>query len=343
MKIALLSDAWQPQINGVVRTWTQVIAELEAMGHEFVVLHPGDFRTFRAPRYPEIQLAIKPGKRIARRLDAFNPDVIHVATEGPIGMAGRRYCRRRRLPFTTCYHTQFPHYMRAYYGLPTRLTYRFIRWFHGPAEAVLVPSATVGRELNDAGLDNVKVWCRGVDTNIFKTYERTLYEDLARPIFVNAGRVAREKNIEAFLKLDLPGSKVIVGDGPLRADLEQRYPGVYWAGYRHGEDLARHYADADVFVFPSKTDTFGVVMLEANACGLPVAAYRVTGPIDVVREGETGCLNDDLKQACLDAARLDPDRCIAYAQENSWRKCAEFILDEFVPITAHRSARRVRV
>ena len=332
MKIALLTDAWSPQINGVVRTWQQVIHESRLMGHEFCVVHPGQFKTFPAPKYPEIRLAIAPAGRTRKTLDAFEPDAIHIATEGPIGRAGRRYCLKRKLPFTTSYHTQFPHYLKAYFGIPPWATYKFIRWFHGKAEATLAPTQTVVEQLHANGLPKAKVWSRGADTEQFRMYEKTLFADLPRPIFLYAGRVAVEKNIEGFLELDLPGSKVVVGNGPVQERLKKQYPGVHWAGYQHGEDLGRHYASADVFVFPSLTDTFGVVMLEANACGLPIAAFPVTGPIDVVQQGVTGVLDDDLAKAAVAALDLDPQACRQYALDNSWKRCAEIALDTFVKI-----------
>ncbi len=334
MKIALLTDAWEPQINGVVRTWQHVIAESEKLGHTFEVIHPGLFKNVAAPKYPEIRLALRPYPGAARRLDAFEPDAIHLATEGTIGQAGRKYAKRRGLPYTTSYHTQFPHYLKAYFGIPAALTYRFIRWFHGPAQATLAPTQTVVDELHARGLPRAKTWSRGVDTQMFRPYDKTLFADLPRPVFLYAGRVAVEKNIEAFLKLDLPGSKVVVGDGPVRKRLQKQYAasGVHWAGYQFGEDLARHYAGADVFVFPSLTDTFGVVMLEANAAGLPVAAFPVTGPIDVVKQGVTGVLDEDLRKACLEAVKLNPEDCRAYALRNSWQRCAEIALDTFAVI-----------
>ena len=333
-RVALLTDAWAPQVNGVVRTWQHVIEEAELRGTTFTVIHPGMFKTVGAPRYPEIRLAIWPYGKTNASLDDFQPDAVHVATEGPIGRAGRRYCLKRHLPFTTSYHTQFPHYLKAYFGIPKWGTYRFIRWFHGPAEATLAPTQTVVDELHHHGLPKAKTWSRGANTKLFRMQPKTLYTDLPRPIFLYAGRVAVEKNIQAFLKLDLPGTKVVVGDGPVKAKLEKQHPapGVHWAGYQFGEDLAAHYASADVFVFPSLTDTFGVVMLEANASGLPVAAYPVTGPIDVVQQGRTGCLNDDLRQACLDALELDPQVCHDYALANSWGRCAEIALDTFARI-----------
>ncbi|MEM8738748.1 MAG: glycosyltransferase family 1 protein [Planctomycetota bacterium] len=336
MKIALLTDAWEPQVNGVVRTWQHVIEESEKLGHRFNVIHPGMFKTVGAPRYPEIRLAVWPYGKTYATLDAFRPDAIHIATEGPIGRAGRRYCLKRKLPFTTSYHTQFPHYLRAYFGVPKWATYKFIRWFHGKAEATLAPTKTVVDELHRHGLPKAKTWSRGVKTDVFRPLGEiggdAAFVDRPRPIFLYAGRVAVEKNIEAFLKLDLPGTKAVVGDGPVREKLQKQFPGVHWAGYQFGEDLARHYASSDVFVFPSLTDTFGVVMLEANAAGLPVAAYPVTGPIDVVQQGVTGCLHEDLRQACLDAVKLNPDDCRQYALQNSWVRCAQIALETFATL-----------
>ena len=331
-RVALLTDAWEPQVNGVVRTWQHVIEESAARGVEFCVIHPGMFKTVGAPRYPEIRLAIWPYGKTNATLDDFQPEAIHIATEGPIGRAGRRYCLKRKLPFTTSYHTQFPHYLRAYFGIPKWATYRFIRWFHGPARATLAPTQTVVDELHAHGLPKAKTWSRGANTKLFRMQDKTRYADMPRPIFLYAGRVAVEKNIEAFLKLDLPGTKAVVGDGPVKAKLQKQYPDVHWAGYQFGEDLAAHYASADVFVFPSLTDTFGVVMLEANASGLPVAAYPVTGPVDVVKQGITGCLDDDLRRACLDALELDPRACHDYALQNSWARCADIALTTFARI-----------
>ena len=331
MKIALLTDAWEPQVNGVVRTWQHVIAESEDQGHVFKVIHPGMFRTFPAPRYPEIRLAWRPGPGVARHLADFDPDAIHVVSEGPIGRAGRRWCRKRRRPFTSSYHTQFPQYLKQYFGLPKTLTYRFVRWFHGAAAATLVPTQAVNDELTQHGLNQVVTWSRGVDTKLFHPDRPApaALADLPRPLMVYAGRVAVEKNLDAFLSLDLPGTKLIIGDGPARADLQRRYPETVFAGYQFGEDLAAHYAAGDVFVFPSHTDTYGVVMLEANACGLPVAAFPVTGPIDVVKEGLTGALDDDLGAAVERALTVDRVSCLAHAAENSWARCAQIALDTF--------------
>lgn len=328
MKIALVSDAWLPQVNGVVRTWTNVKREVEQMGHEFHVIHPGQFKTFSAPRYPELKMAWFPGKQIFQMLDEIKPDAIHIPAEGTIGMAGRRYCHKRGYPYTTSYHTQYPHYLWQYFCIPVGVTYRLMRWFHGKAKATLVPTKTVGTELEARGFDNIVVWSRGVDTSIFKPWEDVahLYEGLERPIWIYAGRVSIEKNLEAFLKLDLPGTKVIVGDGPAREMLKQKYPRTHFAGYQFGEDLGKHYAAADVFVFPSLTDTYGVVMIEAMACGLPVAAYPVTGPIDVVQDGKTGALDEDLQKACERAIQLDSKQAMQFGQNQTWRRCAEIVL-----------------
>lgn len=324
--ICLVTDAWYPQVNGVVRTWDSVRHECEKMGHRFEVIHPALFNTFSMPKYPEIKLAIKPYRHTKHLLGFIEPDVIHIATEGPLGQAARRFCRKQGLPFTTSYHTQFPQYLKRYAGVPEPISYAFMRKFHGAGQATLVPTPGVKKELDDHGFTNVVTWTRGVNTDVFKPDPRFAY-DLPGPIYLYAGRVAVEKNIEAFLSLDLDGSKVVVGDGPAKAGLEEKYSDVYWAGYQFGEALAAHYAGADVFVFPSKTDTFGVVMLEANACGLPVAAFPVTGPIDVVKEGQTGALDQDLGAACQRALGVDRAACLDYAKQHTWGQCAQMVLD----------------
>lgn len=346
-RILLATDAWRPQVNGVVRCWKSVIAELEAMGHEVEVLHPGLFRAVPAPRYPEIRLAIAPGRRARRLADAFDPDVVHIATEGPVGLACRRWCRRRRLRFTTSYHTQFPLYLKRYFGIPAAATWRGVRWFHGPAEAVLVPTEQVRRELVSHGLPQARTWSRGFDPTVFHPgpwsdpeLAADPFADLDRPVLLYAGRVAPEKNIDAFLDLEFPGSKVVVGDGPARNSLERRHPTVRFLGYRFGEALGRHYAAADLLVFPSLTDTYGVVMLEANACGTPVAAYPVTGPIDVVVPGENGWLDEDLSVAVQRALEVSGDRCRAHAAGHTWRRTAELLLDTAVP--ARPESNRIR-
>jgi glycosyltransferase involved in cell wall biosynthesis len=328
MKIALVTDAWTPQVNGVVRTWTEVIRRFEAWGHQVLVIHPRLFLTLPIPNYPEIRLSIFPHGKLERLLDEFKPDAIHVATEGTLGFAARSYCRERKLPFTTSYHTQYAHYLKIYYGVPARFTMRALKWFHKAGERTLVPTRSVGRELTAQGFDNTVVWSRGVDVETFFPRGKDGL-DLPRPIFLTVGRVAPEKNIDAFLSLDLPGSKVVVGDGPARANLERRYPGVHWTGCQKGASLARLYSAADVFVFASRTDTFGITMLEANACGVPVAAFPVTGPIDVVQPNVTGVLDTDLRAACLEALKLNPQDCVDYANTCSWERCAQTAIDSF--------------
>jgi glycosyltransferase involved in cell wall biosynthesis len=330
MRISLVTDAWLPQINGVTTTLSRCCEEITHKGHEVQIISPDLFRTVPCPRYPEINLAVWPFK-VRRMLDEQRPDVIHIATEGPLGVTARRYCGRRKLPFTTAFHTKFPEYLKTYAGIPERFTYRLVRWFHGGAQRTLVPTPTMKRELEDRGFTNLVEWVRGVDTELFRPRSDDFF-GLPRPIFISVGRVAPEKNLRSFLQLDLPGSKVVVGDGPARAQLETEFPAVHWAGMRLGEDLARHYAGADVFVFPSRTDTYGVVMLEANASGLPVAAYPVTGPIDVVVDGVTGVLDDDLEKACRFALEIDRDGCRRHAESMSWSRCAELMLDTFAVI-----------
>lgn len=327
MRIALVTDAWHPQINGVVRTWTSVQEEVTAAGHSFTVVHPGLFRQVPLPRYPEIKLALFPRRGLGRHLRDFDPEAVHIATEGPLGLAGRRWCKRHGMPFTTSFHTHFAKYGRRYFFVPESWTFRLLRWFHGPAKATLVPTPSVVEELTAHGFRNLVTWTRGVETNRFRPRDTQVLPDLPRPIFTYCGRVAREKNIEAFLKADLPGTKLVIGDGPARASLEKAYPDAHWAGYKTGEPLAEYMAEGDVFVFPSRTDTFGVVMLEAMACGLPVAAYPVSGPIDVVRQGETGILDEDIAVAARKALELDSHACRCQALEYSWARCAEIFLE----------------
>jgi glycosyltransferase involved in cell wall biosynthesis len=322
MRIAIATDAWSPQVNGVVTTLTQTRDELVAQGHEVLMVTPEGRRTVPCPTYPEIRLVLFGGRAIARELDEFEPDCVHIATEGTIGLAVRRYCLKRKLRFTTAYHTQFPEYVRARAPVPVSLTTAWLRWFHGPGERTLVPSESIREVLLGRGFPNVVIWSRGVDTQVFNP-DRAIDYDLPRPIWVYLGRVAVEKNIEAFLDLDIEGTKVVIGDGPDFARLKSRYSQCHFVGYKFGADLAAHLAGADVFVFPSKTDTFGIVLLESMACGLPVAAYPVTGPVDVVRDGETGSLDDDLAEACRRALQIDGGNCIQFAKSRSWTRCTE--------------------
>ena len=313
----IVSDAWSPQINGVVITLRNTIRELERQGHSVATITPDGFRSIPCPTYPEIRLALLPGKRVAERIDAFAPDALHIATEGPLGLAARRHCLRTRRAFSTAYHTQFPEYVHARIRLPLGISYRWMRWFHAPASALMVATPDIRRRLEARRFANLAMWSRGVDTELFHAGERAS-SDAPGPIFLYVGRVAVEKNIAAFLALDLPGVKWVVGDGPARATLERQFPETRFFGMKTGVDLAWYYQQADVFVFPSRTDTFGLVMLEAMACGTPVAAYPVTGPIDVVHPGISGVLDHDLRQAALAALRLPRDAVRAQATGTSW-------------------------
>ncbi|MBB4211907.1 glycosyltransferase involved in cell wall biosynthesis [Rhodothalassium salexigens DSM 2132] len=336
MKIALVSDAWYPQVNGVVRTLQAVRQELRRKGHRVYMITPDRFMTVPCPTYPEIRLAIGGQTKVAHMLDRLGPDAVHVATEGPLGYAARRWCVRRRFPFTTAYHTNFPEYIELRTGIPEDWLFEVVRRFHAPAAGVLVATPTLQSQLARRGFRNLRLWTRGVDVSRFRPDLRT---DLGYPgpVMLYVGRVAVEKNLEAFLEVDRPGTKLVVGDGPAMTDLQRRYPEVRFLGVRQGEDLARIYASSDVFVFPSKTDTFGLVMLEALASGIPVAAYRVPGPLDVVgpggfgteavrADGPVGVLDDDLGAAIDGALALDRRACRPYAEGYSWSNCADLFL-----------------
>jgi glycosyltransferase involved in cell wall biosynthesis len=320
MKLALVTDAWFPQTNGVVRTLAMTVGHLRADGVHVEVFSPTGFRTVPCPTYPEIRLALFAGRALARKLDAFDPDAVHVATEGPLGIAARNWCRRRRREFTTAYHTQFPEYLRARAPIPLALGYAAMRWFHGGARRTLVATPSMQQQLERRGLRNITRWSRGVDSDLFRPRDKA-FLDLPRPLWLYLGRVAVEKGIEEFLELELPGTKLVVGDGPARSRLEQQFPDASFVGFRHGDDLACHVAACDVFVFPSRTDTFGLVLLEAMACGVPVAAHPVTGPVDVVIDGVTGALDEDLRAAALRALHLDPRACREHALTYSWVAC----------------------
>lgn len=318
MRIALVSDAWLPQVNGVVRTLRQLSAELRRMGHEVQVIGPGEFRTVPCPSYPEIRLALFPRARLARRIEEIAPDALHIATEGPLGLAARRHALRTGRPFTTAFHTRFPEYLQARIGLAPSVGYAWLRWFHRPASRVMVATPTVLGELRGRGFENVVLWGRGVDPQRFSPGESSALDGLPRPVFLNVGRVAVEKNLEAFLSLELPGSKVVVGDGPALPGLRARYRDAHFLGAVAHADLPPFYRAADVFVFPSRTDTFGLVMLEAMACGLPVAAHPVPGPVDVVEHAVSGVLDEDLRAACLAALRLPRAAARQRAERFTW-------------------------
>jgi glycosyltransferase involved in cell wall biosynthesis len=326
MRILLVTDAWSPQVNGVVRTWQRVRQECQELGHRFEVISPEPFRTLPCPTYPEIRLAWRPGAAIARKIEAFRPHCIHIATEGPLGFAARRYCLRHGLPFTTSYHTRFPEYLHARFPVPLALGYAIMRWFHRPSRGVMVATRTIREDLEGRGFANVRRWSRGVDTTLFRPDHEPALE-LPRPVYLYVGRVAVEKNLEAFLDLPLAGgTKLVVGDGPAQGRLAAKHPEVRFVGAKHGVELARHYVCGDVFVFPSRTDTFGLVMLEALASGLPVAAYPVPGPLDVIGTSGCGVLDSDLGRALAQALAIPHERCRAYASRFSWRRCAEQFL-----------------
>ena len=338
MRILLATDAWEPQVNGVVRTLTRVVSELRTMGHLVEVISPDQFKTFPLPTYPEIKLAVGVYEPMQERFKTFEPEAIHIATEGPIGLSARRICVEWKLPFTTSYHTKFPEYVSARLPVPVAAGYAYMRWFHKASGRLMVATPTMRDELTRHGFRNISPWARGVDTKVFRPRrpdEPDVYEGLARPIWLNVGRVAVEKNIESFLSLDLPGTKVIVGDGPQREELKTRYPEARFVGAKMGEALSAHFNCADVFVFPSLTDTFGLVILEAMASGVPVAAYPAPGPIDIIPNSGAGALattlTTGLREACLEALKMDPAQVRAYAEKFSWRVCAEEFVRNLQP------------
>ena len=326
-RIAIVTDAWLPQMNGVVRTLTTTCDLLRAQGHDVMVVSPDRFPSLPCPTYPEIRLAISPPGAISRKLREFAPGAIHIATEGPLGVAARRYCERSGTPFTTAYHTQFPEYVARRTHLPARWIWKYVEWFHGPARRVLVATDSVRAELRTHGLGKLHHWTRGVDLACFGPLAAPPEEfaGLPRPIQLYVGRVAVEKNIEAFLEAKHPGSKVVVGDGPLLDALRRKYPEALFMGRKSGVELAGCYAGADVFVFPSRTDTFGLVMIEALACGTPVAAFPVAGPRDIVTD-DVGALSEDLDRAIDAALYSDRRACAEYGAKFSWEAATEQFL-----------------
>ncbi len=330
MKILFITDAWHPQINGVVRTLSTTGRELEKMGHTVGFIGPDQFNTVPLPGYQEIRIAVKPRRKLDRLIAEFAPEAIHIATEGPLGWAGRSICLRRGLAFTTSYHTAFPEYLAERGPIPKSLSYAVLRNFHRASTAVMVATPTISRLLADRGFANLKPWTRGVDTDLFRPRSKD-FLDAPRPISICVGRVAVEKNIEAFLSLKLPGTKYVVGGGPLLATLKRRYPEVRFVGPRDGEELAAYFAAADVFVFPSRTDTFGLVILEALASGVPVAAFPVPGPLDVIGGSDIGVLDEDLGRAVSRALEIDPARCRDFALAHSWQAAAHQFLSNVQP------------
>ncbi|MBI1251683.1 MAG: glycosyltransferase [Alphaproteobacteria bacterium] len=325
----LVTDAWEPQVNGVVRTLSRVVAELRAMGCEVEVVSPADgYKTMPLITYSEIKLALNARDDVEERFLTFAPDAVHIATEGTLGWDARAICLKHKFPFTTSYHTQFPEYVTArFWWIPLWAGYRYMHAFHDRSGRIMVATPTMQTLLQSKGFKNTTLWSRGVDTDMFHPAKRGVdggvYPDLPRPIYAYVGRVSVEKNIDAFLKLDLPGSKVVVGEGPARAELMQKFPDAHFPGAKFGDELARYYADADVFVFPSFTDTFGLVILEAMASGTPVAAFVAPGPQDIIPGSNAGAINDDLRVACLEALKVTRENARAHAEKYSWRACAE--------------------
>jgi glycosyltransferase involved in cell wall biosynthesis len=341
MKIALVTDAWQPQVNGVVTTLVELVRELTLAGHTLEVIEPGQFKTRPCPGYAGIDLAIAPKAQLTAQLDAFQPDAIHLATEGPLGWAGRRYCLRRKLAFTTAFHTKFPEIANAAMRVPVSWGYALMRHFHAPSSGVMVPTQSVLRMLDARGFRNLRAWTHGVDTTLFPFHPITQpYAPLgllARPVALFVGRVSYEKNIDAFLKMDFPGTKVVCGVGPVEVQLKQKFPQARWLGLLARDELAKVYAAADLFVFPSHADTFGLVMVEAMATGTPVAAYPVDGPLEVLgrrdEQGRSlgGAMNDDLQQACYAALGVPRHEARARALDFSWSHAAAIFASHLVP------------
>jgi len=336
MKILVATDAWHPQVNGVVRTLTMMAEAAKALGAEFDFLTPESFRTIAMPSYRDLRVALPRRAKIAEAIEASRPDAIHIATEGPIGLVTRRYCIKHGLPFTTSFHTRFPDYVSARAPVPESWVWATLRWFHGASRAVMAATPALAEELRQRGFPNVVLWPRGVDTKLF--HPRDVDLCLPKPVFLCVGRVAVEKNLEAFLSLDLPGTKVIVGDGPARHELEQACPDAVFLGSLEGEALAAVYASADVFVFPSRTDTFGLVLLEALASALPIAAFPVAGPRDVIGAAPVGVLSEDLREACLSALGISRQICVEFAACHSWEASARVFI-EHMPLIEARGAR----
>jgi len=324
MHILVATDAWRPQVNGVVRTYERLALEVEALGARLSFLTPSDFRTLPCPTYPEIRLALPDLRSCRKQVDALSPDAIHIATEGPVGWMVRAYCMRGQIPFTTSFHTRFPEYLSSRFAVPASWIYAIQRRFHNAGAGVMVATKSLADDLAARGFKDLLPWTRGVDTTHFRP--RAVRSFGTDPVFLYVGRVAVEKNLDAFLRLDLPGRKVVVGDGPLLPSLKRRYPEAIFTGDRQGEDLATCYSSADVFVFPSRTDTFGMVLLEAMASGLPIAAYPVTGPIDLVTPGVSGVLAQDLREAALGALAIDREGVRKRAMDFSWEFAARMFL-----------------
>ena len=333
LKIAFITDAWHPQINGVVTTIENTCKMLKDQGNELLMITPDQFNTVPCPSYPSIKLSIFCYPKVKRLLDNFAPERIHIATEGPLGLAARKYCLKRKLAFTTSFHTLFAEYINLRLKIPVTWGYNLLHWFHKPASRTMVATRQVETDLVNRGFRREKLvrWSRGVDADRFKPRNKN-YLTYPRPISMYVGRVAIEKNLEAFLSLSIPGTKVVVGDGPQLNKLKNHYPEVIFAGFETGESLAKTMAAADVFVFPSRTDTFGIVMLDALACGVPVAAYPVQGPLDVLVDNQTGCMRENLQEAFYGALDLNREVCREQALKYSWQNCSTQFLNNLIPV-----------
>jgi glycosyltransferase involved in cell wall biosynthesis len=332
MKILIVTDAWYPQVNGVCRTLKNLGDELKKIGHQVEYIEPNQFFTVPMPKYNEIKLSLNVWPRVGRLISKADADIIHIATEGPIGIFAKRYCVKNKLKFTTSYHTQFDKYLKLYYPyLPIKLAQKFLKGFHSKAEKILVTTQSMKDELQDIGFDKDKmvVWTRGANHGAFQKPKKINLE-YKRPIYLYVGRVSIEKNIRAFLDLELEGTKLVVGKGPDLDKLKKEYPEAIFKGERTNGELASYFASSDVFVFPSKTDTFGIVIIEALKCGLPVAAYPVAGPKDIFNGTNIGSLNNDLKKAALEALKSDRSACIEHAKKYTWENCAKIFLNSAV-------------
>ncbi len=325
MKILIVSDAWEPQVNGVVRTLKMTRRELEQKGHQTELISPLGFRSIPCPTYPEISLALTSEREVARKIDHFAPDCLHIATEGPLGWLARRIAMRRQWPFTTAYHSRFPEYVETRFRVPTAWTYALLKRFHNAARATLAPTPAIVADLRARGFHGARLWSRGVDLDLFDpSGDREIATQ--RPVFLYVGRIAVEKQVDAFLRLDLPGEKWVAGEGPERRRLQARYPEARWFGVLDGPELARLYRSADVMVFPSVTDTFGLVIAESMACATPVAAFPVPGPIDVIADSGGGIMHADLREACLQALRLPRNQVRKRAEQFSWSAATDQML-----------------
>jgi glycosyltransferase involved in cell wall biosynthesis len=333
MKICIVTDAWAPQINGVVKTLENTVRELKLAKHEILIIEPSLFTNIPCPSYSEIRLSLFSYKKISKLLQDFQPDALHVATEGPLGVSARRYAMKHDLNFTSAYHTKFPEYIEARTAIPANWLYPLVRWFHKPSKAVMVSTDTVMQQLAEHGFERLVKWSRGVDLDVFTERKKShdTCTDITKPIFLYVGRIAVEKNIEAFLKIALPGEKWLVGSGPDLVVLSDKYPEAVFLGAKSHDDLAQIYQQANVFVFPSKTDTFGLVLLEALASGLPVAAYPVAGPIDVLKGCEAAAMRHDLLEACLSALELNPKHAREHAEKFTWKNTTMQFVANLIP------------